>query len=91
MESYIKKYYIEWIGPYLSNEKVILAHTWEQKETYILKAKAIDIHDAESDWTTLTVTLPRNKAINTPFQSFLQKHPNLFPIIRLLLQRLGLQ
>jgi len=31
------------------------------------------------------------RTVNTPFQWFLQQHPNLFPILRLLLQRLGLQ
>ena len=33
----------------------------------------------------------RNRAVNSPFLNFLQLHPNLFPILQLLLQRLGLQ
>jgi hypothetical protein len=33
----------------------------------------------------------KSKEINRPFLQFLQNHPNLFPILRLLLQRLGLQ
>lgn len=38
---------------------------------------------------TSSVTI-KNQPINTPFQWFIQQHPNLFPILRLLLQRLGL-
>ncbi|MCK4996490.1 MAG: hypothetical protein KAR55_06335, partial [Thermoplasmatales archaeon] len=38
-----------------------------------------------------TITVPRSRAINTPFLNFLQNHPHMFPILRLLLQRLGLQ
>ena len=33
----------------------------------------------------------RDRIINTPFQWFLQKYPNLFTILQILLQRLGLQ
>ena len=49
---------------------------------------------SDIDWAELTVTMPRNKAIsiNILFQWFLQQHPNLFPLLQLLLQRLlGLQ
>ena len=39
-----------------------------------------------------TITVPRNRAITSPFLNFLQNHPNLFPILqKLLLQRLGLK
>ncbi|GAG79513.1 unnamed protein product, partial [marine sediment metagenome] len=65
--------------------------TWAEEGTYILKAKAKDVYDEESGWGTLTVTMPRNKAINTPFLNFLQSHPNMFPLLQLLIQRLGLQ
>ena len=52
----------------------------------IKKERTKDIHNFESDWATLEVTMPRNKAINTPFSQFLQNYPNLFLIITLLLQ-----
>ncbi len=50
----------EWIGPYDSSEEVTVSHTWSEKGTYTIKAKAKDIYDAESDWTTLPVTMPVN-------------------------------
>jgi hypothetical protein len=37
-----------------------------------------------------TITVPRSRKINTPFFNFLENNPNLFSILRLLIQRLGL-
>ena len=67
------------------------SHKWDEQGTYTIEAKAKDTYGVESDWATLEVTMPRNRAITSPFLNFLQNHPNLFPILRLLLQRLGLQ
>lgn len=60
----------EWDGPYESGEEVTLTHTWDEEGTYTIRAKAKDIHEAESDWSTLEVTMPVfhfNKQINFPF------------------------
>ena len=48
-------------------------------------ARAKDEYDAIGDWGTFQVTMPRNKAINTPLLQYLQNHPNLFSLIRQLL------
>ena len=80
----------EWDGPHASGAEVKLSHTWSEGGTYTIRAKVKDDYDMESDWGELTVTMPRNRAINRPFLNFLESHPNLFPILRLLLQRLGL-
>jgi hypothetical protein len=77
-----------WVGPYASGVDTILSHTWLNKGTYTVKAKAKDIYDAESDWTELTViiTKTKNKAINEPLlqllQNFLENHPNLYTILQ---------
>ena len=48
------------------------------------------INEAESDWATLTVTMPRNRiSTNNLIMRFLEQFPILQKI--LLLQRLGLQ
>jgi len=78
-----------WIGPYSSGEEITVSHTWNTNGLYILKAKAKDICDCESEWGRLPIVMPRNRAINTPFLNFLQNHPNLFPILRQLLGLLG--
>jgi len=50
-----------WQGPYDSDTTVRLNHTWNQKGTFTIGAQAKDIYDAESDWGTLTVTMPKNQ------------------------------
>jgi hypothetical protein len=85
-----------WIGPYHSGESVSVKHTWSEKGTYTIKAKAKDTNGFESEWKELSVTMPRNRAINSPLflqflQNFLENHPNLFPVLQKIIQRLGLQ
>ena len=61
----------EWIGPYKSGEEVTVAHTWEEKGSYTIKAKAKDVHDAESDWGVLKVSMP--KTYEKPLCALLEK------------------
>jgi len=73
-----------WIGPYPSGDKITKSHTWSTKGTYIIKAKAKDIYGNESDWATLSVTMPCS--YNIPFQHLwerlFERFPNAFPILR---------
>ena len=41
-----------------SGEEIIVSHTWTIEGTYSVKVKAIDEYSTESDWATLTVTMP---------------------------------
>ena len=70
---------------------IFFEHTWSKQRTYTIKDRAEDTDNLWGLWAEFKVTMPRNKAINTPFLNFLQQHPNLFPILQKLLQRLGLQ
>jgi hypothetical protein len=80
-----------WLGPYESGEVCEASHIWTVKGNFEIKVRAKDTNDLVSDWSDpLSVTMPRNKAINRPFLNFLQNHPYLFTILRLLIQRLGL-
>ena len=76
-----------WIGPYLSGDLINESHTWSEKGTYIIKAKAKDSIGAESDWKTFSVKMPCS--YNIPILRFLEKlferFPNAFPILRHLL------
>jgi rhodanese-related sulfurtransferase len=86
-------YYIEWgdesvedwSESYESDENFITSHTWDAEGTYTIRVKARDIHGAESDWSNLEVSMPRNKIINL-FERFLENHPKLFPLLRQLLK-----
>jgi len=77
----------EWIGPFVSGEEVVLSHTWDEEDTYTIRAKAKDIFDAESQWGTLSVTMPVNQhSYSFPLlQRLLERFPNAFPILRQLL------
>ncbi|EMR75539.1 hypothetical protein MBGDF03_00355 [Thermoplasmatales archaeon SCGC AB-540-F20] len=57
----------EWVGPYDSGEEVTLSHTFDEKGTYLISAKAKDIHDAEGDWGYLEVTMPKDKPFSFQF------------------------
>lgn len=50
----------EWTSSAASGTSVTRSHTWATKGTYTIKAKAKDIHGAESEWGTLTITRPNN-------------------------------
>ncbi len=88
------EYYIEWgdgniedwFGPFDSGDPQTVSHTWSEEGTYTIKAKAKDTHDAKSSWGTLSVTMPRNRAITSPFLNFLQNHPILFQLFQRLLK-----
>lgn len=47
-----------WQGPYDSGTTVKLSHTWNQKGNFTIRAQAKDIYGVESDWGTLSVTMP---------------------------------
>jgi hypothetical protein len=53
-------------------------HTWEIFGNYTIKAKAIDIHGAESEWAEFTVTMPRDKTVtNTMLLRLIERFPLL--------------
>ncbi len=74
-----------WIGPFPSGQQQTVNHTWNKKGTYTIKAKARDSHEQESDWGTLSVTMPYEPQF--PFIQWLfERFPNAFPILRFLLE-----
>jgi len=87
-------YYIEWgdgttsgwLGTFSSNEEISVKHTWEEKGSFTIKAKAEDIHHKESEWGTLEVSMSKYTDLNEPFLNFLRNHPNLFPLLKMLLK-----
>jgi hypothetical protein len=87
------KYYIDWddgdsdeTGLYPSSTDVKVKHTWDSDGTYTIRAYAEDVFGLVGPEATLTVTMPRNRAINGFFLRFLEQFPILQKIL-LLLQR----
>jgi len=77
--------YEDWFGVFGSGENATAKHTWNAQGTYTVRAKAKDIHGAESDWGTQPIPITGDKKINTLFFNFLQQHPRMFLIIRYVL------
>lgn len=50
-----------WIGPYPSGETHKESHTWNEQGTFTIRVKVKDIHEAESDWVSLSVSMPKTK------------------------------
>jgi hypothetical protein len=72
----------QWYGPYASGEVVTKGYTYLEQGTFTIECIPRDIHGAEGPGAYLTVTMPRDKAVNSLFQQILQLFPNMFPILR---------
>jgi len=82
------KYYVDWgdgsnsgwTDYYASGVDVTIGHTWSEKGTFVIKAKAKDVHDAESEWSelymvnitqkTLLIGLITNMSLNGELTTF---------------------
>ena len=66
-----------------SGDTISSSHTWEEKGDYQIKVQAKDEYDEISEWSDpLSISMPKNKSISTPFLRFLEKYPHLFPLLR---------
>lgn len=61
-----------WIGVFPTGDTAKISHEWHQTGTYTIKAKTKDVYDAESDWGTLEVAVPKNNGFFLPLVRFLQ-------------------
>lgn len=89
-------YYIEWddntntgwtrllpIGEYYNT-----SHTWSKKGSYTIQAKAKDKYGAESEWATLTVTMPKTQIYDQKIQFLLkiiERFPDLEKILKIII------
>ncbi len=77
---------VDWDGPYNSDVDVIYQHNWTSKDIFIIRVKAKDIDNKESNWRELKVIIPRNRVININLYSNLFTClTNIFPILKTLL------
>jgi outer membrane protein assembly factor BamB len=77
----------DWLGPFNSSESIMMNHSWVNKGTYAIKARARDTDNLWGPYGTLEVTMPLS--YKPPhfrfFDWFLERFPHAFPIIRFLL------
>jgi thiol-disulfide isomerase/thioredoxin len=49
----------EWIGPFESASSININHIWQEKGDFIIRVKAKDDYNSESDWGTLELKMPK--------------------------------
>ncbi len=72
----------KWDGPFPSGSIIKCNYSWRKKGTYTIRAQTMDSNGLLSDWGTLEVTIPRNKAT---FNSWTHWFLGRFPMVNLLL------
>ncbi|MCK5636947.1 MAG: PKD domain-containing protein, partial [Thermoplasmatales archaeon] len=72
----------DWTGFQTSGDSYSESHTWTTKGTYMIRAKAKDTDGYKSDWGTLEVAMPRDKATNN---MLLHQLLSKFPLLQKLL------
>ena len=79
-----------WTDPIDSGETASASHSWNSQGDYEVKVKARDVSEfAESEWSDpLSVTMPRNRLMQTPFFQYLQNVFEDHPLIYQLFQRI---
>ncbi len=73
-----------WIGPFASGEEIVKSHSWSSKNTYVISAKAKDTNENEGLTTTLDVTIPRIRSLQS--QSILRYAQRLFEKFSILIK-----
>ncbi len=68
-------------------EVITISNTWDERDSYGIRAKARDEFGAESDWSTRSLTVSRTKNNwnlfpNSPFIRFIQDISEIFPIFK---------
>lgn len=72
----------DWTKLVTSGKPHQLSHKWPTSGTYTIRAKAKDRDDIESDWSTKSVTMPRNRAVHIPHHWFQNQHPILYQLLQ---------
>lgn len=78
-----------WDDRFSSNEELSFSGIWDNSGRFTVRVKAKDPYGAESEWEELDVRVTRSKEISPLFLRFLERFPNLFPILQQILMYLG--
>ena len=84
----LDSFILGWLGPYASGEELTVDIPFFSRPGISwVKAKAVDVNGGLSDIGTFTVIVTRDKASNNIIllQRFLERFPNVFPILKYIL------
>ncbi|MHA2430401.1 MAG: Zn-dependent exopeptidase M28, partial [Promethearchaeota archaeon] len=76
-----------WTGFVQPGIPVNASHTWTVQGNYIIKVKAKDVYDAESEWSTLEVWRPKTY-IHNPIIELIMELLGCFPLFEKLLNQI---
>jgi hypothetical protein len=75
----------DWIGPFTSEEKIGVNHSWAKKRTYVIRARVKDEYNAIGKWSTYEIVIPKNKPFNFNFPLLnwlVKRFLQVFPLLR---------
>ena len=73
--------YEDWFGPFASGEEVVISHTWDEQDTYTIRARAKDTDNLWGPWGELEVTMPVNQPVQYPLlELFRERFPLLYQL-----------
>jgi outer membrane protein assembly factor BamB len=81
----------DWTRPYTSGETLTVTHSWQNKGTYLIQARAKDTDNLWGPWGTLSVTMPCSyeQPFLSFFDRFLERFPYAFPVVRHILNQIN--
>jgi len=75
---------IGWLGPYHSGKEISIYHEWPDEKPYLLRAKAKDVFNEESEWTLYYINKARTKEVfDCQFLWFFKQFPLLNRLINI--------
>jgi len=72
----------EWTEFISSEEELTVSHIWNEEGSYEIRAQSVDQFGMESNWVTLSITMPKTKDISNSLLEFLiNKLFERFPLL----------
>jgi outer membrane protein assembly factor BamB len=91
-------FYIEWgdgtadewtggrrVSEAASGETIYIPHTYQNEGQFTIRAKARDVMGAESDWSTLVVTMPKPKLMDLFLDWISERFPIIYQLLNLII------
>jgi PKD repeat protein len=76
----------DWYGPVESNVIITRNHSWNEKGTYAIEARAKDVYGATGEWGSLSISMPLDLVLgNTLVLQQFNQSRIAFPVLRHLL------
>ena len=80
-------HYMPYEGPHASGEEVTYSHAWGENGEYTITVKAMDQYGSKSPQSSFKLKIGKSRGATNPFLlRLLERYPNIFPILRQILE-----